>query len=1456
MKCNLFSLLKIPLALAATELVMMCSTGMVVAYAADSAAIENTAAVQYVEDKETDISGFVNDKPALWDANDEERLLYNPSSDWDDVNLQITGTYYTLPAEKILEQINGYRREACEEGLIVDGKSLTMEDYHPLKWSRVLEESVRIRAMESSVIHDHQTLSGKGSWNGYVPDDSGLAYLAENLAWTSNHSNAGLSHGIELFYEEKEEYLKELKGEEHGETGHYLAMIEPSLQYVGVAACDTGNKWLCVAMQLGAQWTPVEIDESKNTESGAITKTIPVANCWIRSAQISGSPFVPKGGTGGYTVSGSIWVINNVYKADYSIPAGFDSGITWKSSDPSVVTVDKGIASGIKGGTATISADIYMHTVEQEVTVSVPINSISLRSDSLNGGNELDGLTFDVEREDVNGCSLDVICYPEDASDLGNPVFSSSDKNVATVDDNGVITVKKPGTVTISATVETTDPNAPSVSAGFTLNIISHITSVKLNNTDVVLNYTGTKAPTKQLSVTVFPTDTTDDKSVVWQSNDENVATVDENGLVSAVSGGGCVITAKAGAFTASCNVKVVAPLKSIDTGITEKRIFTEDDTDTLTVSLTPLYTSDKDIIFTSSDPSVFMVSDGVSPEKAETQIEAVNGRAEVTLVRITAASGSAALTVSAEGSSLKKTVDVKVVKATDDFVLKKDGSEVLDRIDASVGDRIDLTVEAFPLDAFDNSVKFESLNESVARIERQSGSSVSISACGRGEAVIVAVNNNAKVQIEKSFKIVSDYALSKLSFSRNAVTLYKDDVFKLETITEPEDMAANVSYESDNEDIAVVDENGSVTAKGVGIAKITATSGDKKAYCNITVKGSDVLDTDSTFEGEDKNGLWVAKESFHSSVTYTGKAVTQPDLRVYYNNRLLKEKTDYTLTYKNNIKAAGAEATKAPQVIVTLKGSYQGKRVYTYSILPADISSEAGLVSEQGQLALNVNGKDQKPVPELYLGSIKLKKITDFIVDYPDTEYSTVGKHTVTVTGAGNYTGSRIVEFYISDKSRNLSKASVTVRPSDDKDKKIFFKDGITKDDLNITVKIGTDQISPSCYEVTDLPVSVGSHTITIRASSGGESEGYHGSKRVKIITYADRDIKDAVINGFADRYVFSQSKVNQGGITQDDLSLSFDGSEMTAGSDYTLKYSGNTKVGTAKLTIKGLGRYKGSVTKTYKIDPCTDGLNVTYDSVVNYVKGGVVPSVTVTDAYRNVLDPKTAYSVSVLKRSNTKPGTMMMKVTGKGNYKGYFSDELSVEIKNGDISNGRLILTDKPYTTSKNGWKSPATVYDINGKVLTKGKDYDKNLLYYYSGMNEKSYPDPGTVVYVTAVGTGDYSGSSITSSYRIFSKSISKLNFAVDDMVYTGDEIRPQRNTSDIKGQIHVYATAKDAKSRTNELLKSSTEVGSLYTIVDYTSNVKVGTGKITIRGRGKYGGTKVITFKIKKRIFQLP
>ncbi|MBQ7425446.1 MAG: hypothetical protein IJV21_04195, partial [Lachnospiraceae bacterium] len=72
-------------------------------------------------------------------------LLSGESAAEGDVLLDITGTYHTLTAEKILDQVNKIRKEACEQGIIYDGKALTMADYVPLKWSANLEAATRKR---------------------------------------------------------------------------------------------------------------------------------------------------------------------------------------------------------------------------------------------------------------------------------------------------------------------------------------------------------------------------------------------------------------------------------------------------------------------------------------------------------------------------------------------------------------------------------------------------------------------------------------------------------------------------------------------------------------------------------------------------------------------------------------------------------------------------------------------------------------------------------------------------------------------------------------------------------------------------------------------------------------------------------------------------------------------------------------------------------------------------------------------------------------------------------------------------------------------------------------------------------------------------------------------------------------------------------------------------------------
>ena len=149
---------------------------------------------------------------------------------------------------------------------------------------------------------------------------------------------------------------------------------------------------------------------------------------------------------------------------------------------------------------------------------------------------------------------LTATVLPEDATDK-SVTWSTSDENVATVDDSGLVTAVAPGTATITATTA----DGSNLSASCTVTIEPNIvlaTSIELDLDNAEM----TEGSTTQLTATVLPEDATD-KSVAWSTNDETVATVDGNGLVTAVAPGTAIITATTNDgsdLSASCTVTVV----------------------------------------------------------------------------------------------------------------------------------------------------------------------------------------------------------------------------------------------------------------------------------------------------------------------------------------------------------------------------------------------------------------------------------------------------------------------------------------------------------------------------------------------------------------------------------------------------------------------------------------------------------------------------------------------------------------------------------------------------------------------------------------------------------------------------------------------------------------------------------------------------------------------------------
>lgn len=138
---------------------------------------------------------------------------------------------------------------------------------------------------------------------------------------------------------------------------------------------------------------------------------------------------------------------------------------------------------------------------------------------------------------------------PENAM-YGNVVWSSTDGTKATVDENGLVTAVSAGAAGI--TVKVDDVVATCIL--LVKEPVIHVENVILNETSIEL----TEGATSQLSFTVEPQDAVYE-TVTWTSSNAEVATVDENGLVTAVAEGNAEIKVTVDGVEAVCNVKVNA---------------------------------------------------------------------------------------------------------------------------------------------------------------------------------------------------------------------------------------------------------------------------------------------------------------------------------------------------------------------------------------------------------------------------------------------------------------------------------------------------------------------------------------------------------------------------------------------------------------------------------------------------------------------------------------------------------------------------------------------------------------------------------------------------------------------------------------------------------------------------------------------------------------------------------
>lgn len=197
---------------------------------------------------------------------------------------------------------------------------------------------------------------------------------------------------------------------------------------------------------------------------------------------------------------------------------------------------------------------------------------------------------------------------PEDAT---NPTitWSSSNESVATVDNEGNVTAVKVG----SAMITTTAADGSGVTASCDVTVtakVVQVTAITLSATE----WSGVEGSSVKLTATVSPDDATN-PNVIWSSSDESVATVAEDGTVTAVKAGTAVITATAAdgsGVTATCNVTVTARIILAEALTIDPRSWSGEvgESFIITAVITPEETTDKTLKWSSSDDSVASVDD------------------------------------------------------------------------------------------------------------------------------------------------------------------------------------------------------------------------------------------------------------------------------------------------------------------------------------------------------------------------------------------------------------------------------------------------------------------------------------------------------------------------------------------------------------------------------------------------------------------------------------------------------------------------------------------------------------------------------------------------------------------------------------------------------------------------------------------------------------------------------
>ncbi len=214
-------------------------------------------------------------------------------------------------------------------------------------------------------------------------------------------------------------------------------------------------------------------------------------------------------------------------------PEGADQKVTWSSSKPSVASIDEnGLMTAKRIGSTSVTARAADGSGKMtRVTIKV-VRAVQ-------------GVVIEGPQEVASGNAARMAAYvmPEDASNQAVTWSIDCDKTIASITKDGTVTTKEGLDSRVTVTITATSKEDETLSATHTLTICPKVTELEIMSDTDVIDLAG-EAVTAQLTAVCTPSDAI--QSVKWTSSKPSVASVDENGLVTAKKVGSTSILAKA----------------------------------------------------------------------------------------------------------------------------------------------------------------------------------------------------------------------------------------------------------------------------------------------------------------------------------------------------------------------------------------------------------------------------------------------------------------------------------------------------------------------------------------------------------------------------------------------------------------------------------------------------------------------------------------------------------------------------------------------------------------------------------------------------------------------------------------------------------------------------------------------------------------------------------------------